>query len=294
MFGKKKGDCCDSCDTCAAPACNTCAAPVCNTCAAPACDSCDSGCGKWSGGRVRGLFGKHKGGDCCDSCEATTCGSCGSSCDTGCDDCGKKRWGGRLRGMFGKKKGGDCCDSCDTCNTCDTGCANGGCGGAISGAPIGIQHGAPIGAPIAPKGEPIGPPKEAPKAMPKGDSGKQAQVSPTTTPYLAAPETKSPFELSRQYETRVNNAADYSSLTGQLFFVHADGGLWVLRYAPVWKEDRFGGSVVLARDLEMITYREGDLVQVRGEVLNQGRSTKYLGGPLYRGASISLVDRQAN
>jgi hypothetical protein len=103
-------------------------------------------------------------------------------------------------------------------------------------------------------------------------------------------ETKSPFELDRRYEERVGRAADYSRLTGQLFFVHADGGLWVLRYAPLWKEDAKGGSVILARDREMDRYREGDLVTVQGEIV-QERGSARLGGPLYRVRSIQLVDR---
>jgi hypothetical protein len=114
---------------------------------------------------------------------------------------------------------------------------------------------------------------------------KAAQASLTVEP-----ETKSPFELHRRYESRVGHAADYSWLTGQLFYVHADGGLWVLRYAPLYQEDPNGGSVVLARDLRMDTYHEGDLVTVHGEILNQ-RSSVFLGGPLYRAGTIELVDR---
>jgi hypothetical protein len=114
-------------------------------------------------------------------------------------------------------------------------------------------------------------------------------VTPKTT-LSVEPETKSPFELRRQYESRVGHAADYGWVTGQLFYVHADGGLWVLRYAPVWKEDPNGGSLVLARDLRMDTYREGDLVTVRGEIVNP-KSSLFTGGPLYQAQSIQLVER---
>jgi hypothetical protein len=103
-------------------------------------------------------------------------------------------------------------------------------------------------------------------------------------------ETKNPFELDRRYETRVGRAADYGWVTGQLFYVHADGGLWVLRYAPLWKEDPNGGSVVLSRDQRMDSYREGDLVKVHGEILNT-KGSIFLGGPLYRADSIELIDR---
>jgi hypothetical protein len=275
LFNRRR--CCDSGnDCCAAPAQTCCAAPKTTCCAAPAqtcCQSsCDDGCGKKWGGKFRGLFKRKGCCDSCDTCAQNTCGTCGSSCDSCCDDCGARKWGGKLRGLFHRK---GCCDS--GCDSCSTGCATGACGGA-----------APA------KGEPIPAPKEAPKKMPTGEKpATQALIPTPASPYLSAPETKSPFELSRRYEARVTNAPDYSSLTGQLFFVHADGGLWVLRYAPVWKEDQFGGSVVLARDLRMDSFREGDLVTVRGEILDRGR-TKYVGGPLYRGQAITLIDRVEN
>jgi hypothetical protein len=134
--------------------------------------------------------------------------------------------------------------------------------------------------------------------MPSEKPAKKAElISPvpavetsSKTNLTVEPETKSPFELHRRYESRVGHAPDYSWLTGQLFYVHADGGLWVLRYAPLSQEDPNGGSVVLARDVRMETYHEGDLVTVHGQVLSQ-RATAYLGGPLYRAQSIELVDR---
>jgi hypothetical protein len=142
--------------------------------------------------------------------------------------------------------------------------------------------------------EPIPAPKEPAKKMPTEIPMKPVSViepAPQAT-ISAGTETKNPFELSRRYESRVANAPDYSSLTGQLFFVHADGGLWVLRYAPLWKEDPNGGSIVLARDLRMDSYREGDLVTVHGEILSK-HSSVFLGGPLYRASAIQLVDREA-
>jgi hypothetical protein len=115
-------------------------------------------------------------------------------------------------------------------------------------------------------------------------------VKPALSSKATETETKNPFELNRRYEARVESAADYSWVTGQLFFVHADGGLWVLRYAPVWKEDPNGGSVVLARDRRMDSYREGDLVTVCGEIVSP-KGSVFLGGPLYRAQSIQLLDR---
>jgi len=136
-------------------------------------------------------------------------------------------------------------------------------------------------------------PKEPAKKMPNEEAMKPVsaiEAGPKAT-LTVGTESKNPFELSRRYENRVSSAADYSSVTGQLFFVHADGGLWVLRYAPLWKEDTNGGSFVLARGTAMDSYREGDLVTVQGEILSQ-KSSVFLGGPLYRMSSINLVDRE--
>jgi hypothetical protein len=259
---------------------------------APMVDGCDTCGGGGLFSRFRG--GRHMGGyDCGCDCGAVSDGCCSSS--------------GGFFGRFRHHRRGGCCDiGCDGFGGCD-GC--GGCGGpGFGGAPAPLSH-APYGAvqpygtgltpysTMPPAGEPIKLPKDATtpgKKLPSG--GTSRQVAPP--PLEAAPstsktnetETKSPFELDRRYETRVERAADYSWLTGQLFYVHADGGLWVLRYAPLWKEDPNGGSVVLARNLPLGSYREGDLVTVRGELL-QERGPAHLGGPLYRAQSIQLLDR---
>jgi hypothetical protein len=101
------------------------------------------------------------------------------------------------------------------------------------------------------------------------------------------------MEIAKEYLHKVANADDYSWVTGQLFYihVHADQGLWFVRYAPVDKEDRYGGSVVLASAASMANFREGDLVTVHGEILNQGRASRYLGGPLYRALAVELRER---
>jgi len=193
-------------------------------------------------------------------------------------------------------------NSCNTC--CDTGCntgCNSGCGsnyggGAYGGGAYGSgTYSAPVGMP--PAGEPIKAPKDStpPSKLPSGTPGKVQipsnglEVTPTSSNTFDK-ESKNPFELDRRYESRAGRAADYSWVTAQLFYVHADGGLWVLRYAPLWKEDSNGGGVILARDRQMDSYREGDLVKVQGEILNQ-KGSIFLGGPLYRTQSIQLIDR---
>jgi hypothetical protein len=208
---------------------------------------------------------------CCDSC----CGATASCAPCCCEKKSRKK----------KKKCCDCC--CDSC--CDS------CGGPVveHGAPI---HGATIPGAIAPPTTTIpGKSVEPIKTMPKGDN-KGVQVSPTTTLTPTSGkielESNNPFELAHRYEKRVSRAADYSNLTGQLFFVHTDGGHWVLRYAPLSDEDAHGGSVVLTRDRMMNSYREGDLVTVAGQVISE-KSSAHLGGALFQVHTISLVDRPA-
>jgi len=177
--------------------------------------------------------------------------------------------------------------------------------------PPGITPPSTVINPSVPTVTPYEPVKE-PKKLPEGKDRPKEVETPTKPKEIDAPktpdkpkpmdkakedgaakkieETKNPFELDRRYVQRVGHAADYSTLTGQLYFVHADGGLWVLRYAPLGEEEQNGGSVVLARDRQMDDYREGDLVSVNGEIINPKASAK-LSGPLFRVQSIRLVDR---
>jgi hypothetical protein len=98
-------------------------------------------------------------------------------------------------------------------------------------------------------------------------------------------------QLKSSFQNKVGCSEDYQWITGQLYYLHVNGGVWVVRYASVGQEDRFGGSVVMAPAVNMKNYREGDLVCIHGELLNQGRATPHLGGPLYRVDSIDLVER---
>ena len=86
-------------------------------------------------------------------------------------------------------------------------------------------------------------------------------------------------------------ADDASWVLGQLFYVHEDGGTWIVRYAPYSKEDRYGGEVILAHGIDMSNLREGDLAFVRGEIIKPDRASKYVGGPLYRASSVELNER---
>lgn len=98
-------------------------------------------------------------------------------------------------------------------------------------------------------------------------------------------------KIAKQFENKVGHEADYSWITGSLFYVHADGGRWVVRYALPGEVDKYGGSVVLAPGVEMRNFREGDLVCVHGQILNEGRASRSLGGALYRVNTINMIER---
>jgi hypothetical protein len=107
-----------------------------------------------------------------------------------------------------------------------------------------------------------------------------------------SPSTPSESLISAAYRNRIGSAPDYSHVTGQLSYVHSDGGLWVIRYGSLDREDRYGGSVVLEPLMNMDHFKDGDLVTVIGEILNDGRRASHsLGAPLYRASSITLLDR---
>jgi len=285
MFARKGGSGCDSCAP--APVAQCAPAPVAH-CAPKAAPSCGGGC-------------------------APTAGACDP-----CSGHGKASFLDRLRGGFrlgGKSHGG----------SSDCGCSG---GAVIAPAPGGVIHSAPL-APAAPlphagaplphapayHGTPVpsGPvtappveikklpadvkPVEPPKVIeqPKGKTLGAIPAKPEITPAGAKSETgvKSPFDSARRHDERLAHAADYSKLTGLLQYVHADGGLWVLRYASLAEEDANGGSVIIHRDGKMANYREGDLVTVEGEVTAKKGSSR-LGAPLYQVRTINLVDRPSN
>jgi hypothetical protein len=82
---------------------------------------------------------------------------------------------------------------------------------------------------------------------------------------------------------------EYRQIVGQLVRVHVHGGRWVVRYASLDQEDRYGGSVVLDPEADLGRVAEGDVVCVRGAVLNGGRAERPLGAPLYRVQSIERL-----
>jgi hypothetical protein len=258
----------------------------CGTASVTAASSCDCG------GEGHGFFSRFRGHHGSSGCGCE--GTCGSVSSCGCESAGLFS---RLCARFRRSE--DC--------GCSTGCATG-CGSGCAGGYGSTWGGYGATAPVTstPVGEPIKPPKDgdAGKKLPEGtkpetkpevkpDKEVRAPaifgVTPVTSRVIETG-THRPFELDRRFEARVERAADDSWITGQLFFVQADGGLWLLRYSPTSK-DADGGSVVLAHGLSLGGCREGDLVKVRGSVLRD-RGPVFLGAPLYKAQSIELVERQ--
>jgi hypothetical protein len=62
-----------------------------------------------------------------------------------------------------------------------------------------------------------------------------------------------------------DHAADYSSVTGELYF-EKDSKTWTVRYLSVDEDDRFGGKVTLADVGPMENLKSGQMVRVEGHM----------------------------
>jgi hypothetical protein len=217
----------------------------------------------------------------------------------------------RLRALFGHSNSGGYAEAgtgrCQACRTyaCGT-CGNDERHGPSLSERLAslFRHSSPAAAGYEPAPGMIAkmipePAPSAPGAYTPGSPIQYAAATPTPSviqPVSTAPSypaARPAMEIAKHYLDKVANADDYTWVTGQLFYihVHADQGLWVVRYAPIDKEDRYGGSIVLAPAAPMGGLREGDLVTVRGEILDEGRASRHLGGPLYRATDVGLKDR---
>lgn len=144
----------------------------------------------------------------------------------------------------------------------------------LPAAPVYLEQPVPVGS----EGQPIPSYQEPPApGATNGTQNPQVNLSNLT--------------VAKKYENQVGHEADYSWITGHLFYVHSNGGRWVVRYAMPGEVDKFGGSVVLAPGVEMKNYREGDLICIYGEILDEGRTSTTLGGALYRVNSIQMIER---
>jgi hypothetical protein len=116
-------------------------------------------------------------------------------------------------------------------------------------------------------------------------------ASPNLTQMSHQEQQPAKVEAKKEQALRTAIADDSSWIIGELHYLHTDGGQWVLRYAPLDREDRNGGAVVLAKNIDMSKFREGDFVFVKGQMLDEGRSSRHTTEPLYRVTSIDLNER---
>ena len=110
----------------------------------------------------------------------------------------------------------------------------------------------------------------------------------TKLPIPPAPEAKSTASTKNMRSNSVGKTgheSDYSWITGEL---QKTEGIWVLRYGAEAK-DNFGGYVVLFSDVDMRNFKEGDLVSVRGNVINP--NARGAQAAHYRAAAVDLIER---
>ena len=158
-------------------------------------------------------------------------------------------------------------------------------------APVMVQPRPVYQSPEPALADPAPRPMPAPAPAPAPAAGTSMAAPPASGVITATHKEQKTEEVSKENVLSVAMADDASWIIGELHYVHADGGLWVVRYAPLDREDRYGGAVVLARGQDMSKFREGDLVFVRGSILDEGRASKYLAAPLYRATAIELNER---
>ena len=103
--------------------------------------------------------------------------------------------------------------------------------------------------------------------------------------YVAPSKTPEPSKDSTGHIG--GHGENYEWLIGQLQRVHVPREGWKIRYLPLDQKDQWGGSVVLAPDIRIEEFTEGDTVYVEGKILSN-RASLYLSGPRYRLSKIRM------
>lgn len=151
---------------------------------------------------------------------------------------------------------------------CGAGCCEVSCGAPVHG--CGVAH---VGIAAQPEPVPVVEQQEAeikPVHLEEPKIALEEKVVPAKQPEPA------PIQIPEYAHAR-----DYRWLVGQLQRVHSPKHQWKIRYADLEENEHWGGSMVLAEDVRLDQWKDGDLVYVEGEILND-RPSLYLAGPLYR------------
>jgi hypothetical protein len=125
-------------------------------------------------------------------------------------------------------------------------------------------------------------------------AAKAATTPPAATRQPPQAQTVSiqvPTAIQKRYLDKVGHEDNYSWITGQLYYIDADGGRWIVRYATADTEDRYHGNILLPPDVNMRNFRSGDLVSVQGEILNGGIPSRIGDAPFYKVNSIDVIER---
>jgi hypothetical protein len=149
--------------------------------------------------------------------------------------------------------------------------------------------------PPPPKPSPVLlPPASAPAAEPNTSfkllppvtektEAKPVNVPPVSGKVDEPPARRSFADITARPE--FDHATDYTSLTGELSYL-PQKNQWRLRYTSIEDEDRYGGSVTLDAIAQMKGFHSGQLVRVRGEMIDkESRDIS----PLYRVKEIAPV-----
>ena len=67
--------------------------------------------------------------------------------------------------------------------------------------------------------------------------------------------------------------------------------VWVLVYSPPEVQDRHGGAVLLEPAVNMMNFRDGDLINVQGQIQNGGQRAAPWLLVVYRAADVNLIER---
>lgn len=264
---------------------------------------CDAVCDSGSCGAERCVVHaccRRHGSDCEGSCGHGTChgdGGCAHRCRLRdrfrCDsDCGESCHRCRLFARFRRHRG--CDDHCDGpgffTKFHEQLCA---LPGHISAA---CSSNCPQLSPgLPPHTAPCATEKEADKkkpikAIPKPELRAQAEVPQVPQ----VPEVPEFLQVSSHVEVQPvpdsprngGHDADFRSITGELRKID---GIWVVRYASSDAANGSEGYAILFSEVDMTSFREGDMVSVRGNVISasstEARATHY------RVSSVELIER---
>ena len=67
--------------------------------------------------------------------------------------------------------------------------------------------------------------------------------------------------------------------------------VWVLVYSPPEVQDKHGGAVLLEPAVNMMNFRDGDLINVQGQIQNGGQRAAPWLLVVYRAADVNLIER---